>query len=45
VLSGGRLSSPRRTRETTVEEVGLLMGGRMTASESPVATRGVVDAA
>ncbi len=29
VLSGGRLSPPRRTRETTVEEVGLLMGGRM----------------
>ncbi len=27
VLSGGRLSPPRRTHDTTVEEVGLLMGG------------------
>ena len=31
VLSGGRLSAPKRTHETTVEEVGLLMGGRMAA--------------
>lgn len=29
VLSGGRLSPPKPTRATTVEEVGLLMGGRM----------------
>jgi general nucleoside transport system ATP-binding protein len=36
VLSGGRLSSPKRTHETTVEEVGLLMGGRMEAGPSPV---------
>ncbi len=35
VLSGGRLSSPKRTRETTVEEVGLLMGGRMEAGARP----------
>lgn len=33
VLSGGRLSPPKPTRETTVEEVGLLMGGRMAAQE------------
>ena len=45
VLSGGRLSPPRRTRETTVEEVGLLMGGRMAGGETPRAARGVVDAA
>ena len=45
VLSGGRLSPPRRTRETTVEEVGLLMGGRMAVSETARAARGVVDAA
>jgi simple sugar transport system ATP-binding protein len=32
VLSGGRLSAPKPTRLTTVEEVGLLMGGRMEAS-------------
>ncbi len=31
VLSGGRLSAPKPARETTVEEVGLLMGGRMAA--------------
>ena len=31
VLSGGRLSAPKPTRDTTVEEVGLLMGGRMAA--------------
>ena len=35
VLSGGRLSAPRRTHETTVEEVGLLMGGRMEAGAAP----------
>jgi ABC-type uncharacterized transport system ATPase subunit len=40
VLSGGRLSPPRRTHETTVEEVGLLMGGRMAAG----AEKGVVNA-
>ena len=45
VLSGGRLSPPRRTRETTVEEVGLLMGGRMAAGAASHAARGVVDAA
>ncbi|HET9019258.1 MAG TPA: ABC transporter ATP-binding protein, partial [Acetobacteraceae bacterium] len=45
VLSGGRLSPPRRTRETTVEEVGLLMGGRMAGSETARAAKGVVDAA
>ncbi len=33
VLSGGRLSPPKPTRQTTVEEVGLLMGGRMAAQE------------
>jgi len=36
VLSGGRLSAPKRTHETTVEEVGLLMGGRMEAGTSPI---------
>ena len=41
VLSGGRLSAPKRTHETTVEEVGLLMGGRMEAGAGPA----VADAA
>jgi simple sugar transport system ATP-binding protein len=41
VLSGGRLSAPKRTHETTVEEVGLLMGGRMEAD----AAREIADAA
>lgn len=45
VLSGGRLSPPRRTQETTVEEVGLLMGGRMAVPAQPQETRRVVDAA
>ena len=45
VLSGGRLSPPRRTHETTVEEVGLLMGGRMAAGGQPHAEKDVVDAA
>jgi ABC-type uncharacterized transport system ATPase subunit len=45
VLSGGRLSAPRRTHETTVEEVGLLMGGRMAAGAPTREFRGVVDAA
>ena len=35
VLSGGRLSAPMRTRDTSVEAVGLLMGGRMQA-DAPV---------
>ncbi len=35
VLSGGRLSAPKRTAATTVEEVGLLMGGRMEAGALP----------
>ena len=45
VLSGGRLSPPRRTRETTVEEVGLLMGGHMAPHAMPHPAQGVVDAA
>jgi ABC-type uncharacterized transport system ATPase subunit len=45
VLSGGRLSPPRRTADTTVEEVGLLMGGRMTPAAPTEAAEGVVDAA
>ncbi len=45
VLSGGRLSPPRRTHETTVEEVGLLMGGRMAGAARQHEARGVVDAA
>jgi simple sugar transport system ATP-binding protein len=44
VLSGGRLSVPRRTGETTVEEVGLLMGGHM-ADEPAGASQGIADAA
>jgi simple sugar transport system ATP-binding protein len=44
VLSGGRLSPPRRTRETSVEEVGLLMGGRM-AGAAPAPELGVAHAA
>ncbi len=36
VLSGGRLSPPRRAAETTVEEVGLLMGGLKEAGAAPV---------
>ena len=45
VLSGGRLSPPRRTGETTVEEVGLLMGGRMAPAVPVAALHGAVDAA
>ena len=45
VLSGGRLSPPRRTADTTVEEVGLLMGGRMTPAAPAMAAEGTVDAA
>ena len=45
VLSGGRLSPPRRTADTTVEEVGLLMGGRRAAALPAPAARGGVDAA
>ena len=33
VLFHGRLSTPRSTRETTVEQVGLLMGGMFDAAE------------
>jgi simple sugar transport system ATP-binding protein len=35
VLAGGRLSRPMRTRETTVEEIGLLMGGAQAVSRAP----------
>jgi simple sugar transport system ATP-binding protein len=35
VLFDGRLSEPRRTTETSVDEVGLLMGGRWDAASVP----------
>jgi ABC-type uncharacterized transport system ATPase subunit len=39
VLAGGRLSPPRRTHETTVEEVGLLMGGHGMEEQGAPAAR------
>jgi simple sugar transport system ATP-binding protein len=36
VLFDGRLSLPKRTHETTVQDVGLLMGGGVEAGASPV---------
>jgi len=37
VLHGGRLSAPRAVRETTIDEVGLLMGGVMQKEPAHVA--------